>query len=156
MNRLQMSLYKVGLSVFEDLGFMLPTADLNSEQANAAFQVGVCIDFHGPLSGSLVLQLNGDILPVLTTNMLGEDELPPLSLQHDALKELANVVCGNLLPLISHSDAIFDLGEPQIRNTPVEKVSSQQAAVAQQTIGLENGSAMLWLFLSSEESRENE
>jgi CheY-specific phosphatase CheX len=150
MNRLQTSLFKIGLRVFEDLGFMLPTADLNSEQASATFQAGVSIDFFGPLRGTLVLQLNGDILPVLASNMLGEDEPPPLLQQHDALKELANVICGNLVPLISGSEAVFDLGVPRIQETPFEMDSIQPAAAAQQTIGLENGNAVLWLFLSEE------
>jgi CheY-specific phosphatase CheX len=155
MNHLQTSLLKVGLSIFEDLGFMLPTADLNSEQANAAFQAGVSIDFFGPIHGALVLQLNGEILPDLAANMLGEDEPPPLIHQHDALKELANVICGNLMPLISGSEAEFDLGAPQIRDAQFETDPKHHTAAAQQTIGLENGNAMLWLFIS-EASRANE
>jgi CheY-specific phosphatase CheX len=154
MNRLQTSLFKVGLRVFEDLGFMLPTAELNSEQSNAAFQAGVSIGFFGPINGTLVLQLNGDILPILAANMLGEDEPPPLLQQHDALKELANVICGNLVPLISGTEAVFDLGEPQIRNVRFEIDTESPAAAAQQSIGLENGNAELWLFFS-EESTSN-
>jgi CheY-specific phosphatase CheX len=153
MNPLQTSLYKAGLRVFEDLGFLLPTADLNPEQANAAFQIGVSIDFCGYLRGTLVLQLNGEILPVLAANMLGEDEPPPLPLQRDALKEFANVICGNLVPLLSNSEAVFDLGEPRIQDVPFEIDTKHSAAVAQQTIGLENGNAVLWLFL--EESGAN-
>lgn len=150
MNRLQTNLFNVGLRVFEDLGFMLPTAELNSEQANATFQAGVSINFFGPLNGTLVLQLNGDILPILAANMLGEDEPPPLPQQHDALKELANVICGNLVPLISSTEAVFDLGGPEIRDIPFEIDADGPAAAAQQTIGLENGAAELWLFLSEE------
>jgi hypothetical protein len=145
MDRLQTSLFKTGLKVFEDLGFMLPTLNLNSEQVNAAFQSGVSIHFLGPLMGDFVLEISGGVLPVLAANMLGEDEPPPLSQQQDALKELANVICGNLLPLIAGSEAVFDLGAPQIRNAPIDKNASQ-AAAAHQPIGLECGKAELWLF----------
>jgi hypothetical protein len=147
MNRLQTSLFKAGLRVFEDLGFMLPNEDLNPEQAGAEFEAGVSIDFYGPQNGTLILQIHGGILPILAANMLGEDEPPPFPQQQDALKELANVICGNLLPLISGTEAVFDLGEPRIREAPFEMDPKQPEAAAQKAIGLENGNAILWLFL---------
>jgi CheY-specific phosphatase CheX len=147
MNKLQTNLFKAGLKVFEDMGFMLPNSELDSEQARAEFHSAVSIEFNGPMKGKLILTINGDILPALTSNMLGEEEAPSALQQEDALKELANVICGNLLPLIAGPTALFQLGEPRLRSIH-EDLNGNLQAVAQQAIGLENGRAELSLFLS--------
>lgn len=146
MNQLQTSLFNTGLKVFEDLGFMLPTSELDPEQAAAEFCSAVSVHFDGPVRGTLLVSINGDFLPVLTSNMLGEEDVPSDLQQKDALKELANVICGNLLPQIAGPTAVFDIGEPQIQaseDLPDEDLS----LTAQQSIGLENGRAELLLYL---------
>ncbi len=147
MNPLQTSLFKVGLRVFEDLGFMLPTAELDDEQANAAFEAAVSVDFCGPMKGTMLLALSGCVLSDLAANMLGEDIPATLSQQHDALKEVANVICGNLLPHIGGPAAVFELGQPRIRDVQEIGGHSLRQAAAQQAIGLESGRADLFVFL---------
>ena len=147
MNQLQTSLFNVGLKVFEDLGFMLPTSELDSEQAAAEFHSAVSVNFRGPVAGTLVVAISGDVLPILTSNMLGEEEVPSDLQQKDALKELANVICGNLLPQIAGPAAVFEIAEPEIQaseNVP----DGGLPLTAQQSIGLENGRAELLLYLS--------
>ena len=46
--------------------------------------------------------------------MLGEDGPLELSEQYDAVCELANIVCGNVLPLIAGERAVFDLAQPRV------------------------------------------
>jgi len=147
MNQLQTSLYKAGLRVFEDLGFMLPSSELDPEQAAATFHSAATVSFNGPVKGMLLVSINGNILPALASNMLGEDEAPSKLQQEDALKELANVICGNLLPLIAGPAAVFDIGEPRLRasdNAPELNLP----VIAQQAIGLEKGRAELLLYMS--------
>ncbi len=72
----------------------------------------VALAFHGPAHGALILQLSGGILPALASNMLGLDGAPSLPDQRDALGEVANVICGNVLPRIAGATAVFALGVP--------------------------------------------
>ena len=62
----------------------------------------VRVRFSGPLCGGMQLSLSRPVLAELAGNMLGADDASALSAdeQHDALRELVNVICGNLLPLI--------------------------------------------------------
>ena len=110
--------------------------------------VAVTVSFRGPLSGRLVLRASSEILPGVAANMLGADGEYPLAVQRDALGELANVICGNLLPMIGGAEAVFVLsapheyltgGEPQ-RCTPVSRAC----------IGIDNGRAVAQLFLSDD------
>jgi CheY-specific phosphatase CheX len=73
----------------------------------ATVQVG----FSGPLCGGMQLSLSQSVLSELAGNMLGADDGSTLSAdeQYDALRELINVICGNLLPMIGGGTAEFNI-----------------------------------------------
>jgi CheY-specific phosphatase CheX len=150
-NHMGMALYQAAILTFEDLSFLLPTPELDRDQQNAAADAAVAVAFGGPFAGSLVVQVCGGLLPALAANMLGEEEPPALALQQDALREIANVICGNLLPQVAGKQAIFHLGAPQlieVADSPVKGAASLPSAEAH--IGLEQGRADLWLLISSD------
>ncbi len=150
MNSLQTHLFKVGLQIFEDLGFLLPSSNLDEEQANAELEAAVVVEFSGPTKGMLLLSLSGQVLPGLTSNMLGDDNPVTTEQQLDALKEVANVVCGNLLPFMGSPGDVFDIKPPQICDPAALKRESGDKQVIHQAIGLENGRADIHLFLPEE------
>ncbi len=78
--------------------------------------VAASVSFAGPFSGNLIMVVSGQILPELTGNMLGVDDNAETTLEqrHDALKELINVICGNLLPTIAGKHSIFNVNAPVI------------------------------------------
>jgi CheY-specific phosphatase CheX len=99
---------------FEELGLVLPCVDLTEEQRSAPWEAVVEIGFRGPLTGSLVLAVAGDILPTIVANMLGEEGADTPQARYDALGELGNVICGNALPAIAGAQAIFDIDPPKL------------------------------------------
>lgn len=150
MNSLQTHLFEVGLQIFQDLGFLLPSSDLDEEQANAELEAAVTVEFRGPTEGMILLTLSGQVLSGLTSNMLGEDNPTTTEQQLDALKEMANVICGNLLPYIGSPGDVFDIKPPQICDLAALKRESGDKQVIHQAIGLENGRADIQLFLPEE------
>jgi CheY-specific phosphatase CheX len=76
----------------------------------------VRVRFSGPFCGGMQLSLSRPVLAELAGNMLGADDASVLSAdeQHDALRELVNVICGNLLPLIGGNTAEFHIQTPFI------------------------------------------
>lgn len=74
----------------------------------------VRVDFSGPFGGGMELSLPAPALVELAVNMLGAEDGEELSpeQQHDALKELINVVCGNLLPILAGHTEEFNLRPP--------------------------------------------
>jgi hypothetical protein len=91
-----------------------------------------------------VLRVSSELLPQIANNMLGDDDLRPDYQQRDALGELANVICGNLLPQLGGPSAAFLLDAPQV-SLSEPPVAEQPAARA--CIALEDGCAELLLFL---------
>jgi len=136
---------------FEELGFMLPTPELEEHQQKAPVEAAVSVEFRGQFSGSLMVRVYGGILPTLAANMLGEEEPPEEQLQFDALGEIANVISGNALPAIAESkDDIFHLGAPQRGEcTEAPDGAFETSPVAEASIGLDEGRADVLLFMSN-------
>jgi CheY-specific phosphatase CheX len=141
--RLETELYKAATLTFEEMGFLLPTPEIGEQQLNAQVEAMVSVEFKGPFSGKLLVRVCGGLLPILAANMLGEEEAPPKSLQYDALGEIANVICGNILPCIAGSKELFNVSTPKM----VESIDLPPAAEIQVGLGL--GRADLLLFISN-------
>jgi hypothetical protein len=77
------------------------------------------VDFSGPFSGALFISGPQEMLPELAANMLGFEEgaePPSPEVQNDALQELLNVICGNLLPEIAGAEAVFKVHAPRLHH----------------------------------------
>jgi hypothetical protein len=141
--KLETELYKAATLTFEELGFLLPTLEINEQQLNAQVEAAVSVEFEGPFSGKLLVRVCGGLLPTITANMLGEEDILTKSLQYDALAEIANVICGNMLPGIAGSKDLFHVGAPKM----AESLDSF-SPVAEVQLGLGIGRADLLLFIS--------
>lgn len=77
--------------------------------------------FSGSQSGALALVVPESMCPELAANILGMDKDDEMAVQcvHDALKELLNIICGQLLTAVAGEEPVFDLSVPQTtRCTP--------------------------------------
>ena len=140
--KLETELFKAATLTFEELGFLLPTPEIDEQQLNAQVEAAVSVDFEGPFSGKLLVRICGGLLPIITANMLGEEDIPSKNLQYDALGEIANVICGNMLPGIAGSKDVFHV------SAPIMAESIDSPPVAEVQVGLGLGRADLLLFVS--------
>ncbi|HEY3293824.1 MAG TPA: chemotaxis protein CheX [bacterium] len=100
--------------------------------------------FAGPTTGILRLSVATDVLPLLTQNILGELE-PGDSAEEkgrDALKEMLNMICGNLLTAWQGEAPVFNLSPPEIVDVTALAAATEQAA-ARIPFNLENTLAVL-------------
>jgi chemotaxis protein CheY-P-specific phosphatase CheC len=146
-------LFKAAALTFEELGFMFPSSELEEYQEAAPPVAAVSVEFEGPFNGRLVVTACGDLLPALVTNMLGQEGTPSEQQQQDALGEIANVICGNVLPEIAGSKEVFHLHPPQ----PVDCAQAchdpaTECVVANAQIGLDEGRAQVVLVVNQNEA----
>jgi hypothetical protein len=147
MNNLwKTALLQAAVLTFEELCFLFPDAAVGAEQAQTSLEATVRVRFHGPVAGCLVLRLYGNLLASLASNMLGEERQWPVVKQYDALGEIANVICGNLLPRIMDPQEIFQLGVPEILAPAASATQDGETLVASGQLGLDNGRVELQLF----------
>ncbi len=142
------SLMEAAVQTFEDLGMMLLNEEITKEQREAKSEASVMITFDGPFTGRLEVSVYGAVTEKLASNISGSEEISSDILSLDALGEIANVICGNVLPRIAGSKEIFHLTSPQSLDT-VSK--SQEGAgldlLADAKLGLEDGRAEINLFV---------
>ncbi len=118
MTQIENILWHVAEDVLGKLAFMFsyPDDSTGDEEETGEEPVLSYVSFKGPFEGSLLMLVSPMILPELAGNMLGldDDEKASEEEQFDALKELINVICGNLLPKIAGKQAIFKVGVPEV------------------------------------------
>lgn len=71
--------------------------------------------FQGPMNGVIALALPLELCGIIAANVLGTD-LDRASVEAaglDAVKELLNVTCGNLVIVLAGEEAVFDLSIPE-------------------------------------------
>lgn len=135
-------------ATFEELAFICPDTMLSGKQSEAPVDVAVSVSFDGPLSGRLILRASAEILPGIADNMLGTDGDYTPNIQRDALGELANVMCGNLLPMIGGVKSVFVLSAPHAYVTGGEAQTCVPTARA--SIGVDSGRVVAQLLLSDD------
>jgi CheY-specific phosphatase CheX len=138
---LQTPLFQAAAGTFEELALLMPGDVLGDEQQAAPLDCGVAVDFEGPITGTLEVRMSRTALPSLACNMMGEFDEPSDELQRDALGELANVITGNVLPLLAGTTAVFRLHPPRTIGDAVGDAS------ATADIGLDDGRAQVRLVL---------
>ena len=131
---------------FETLTFMCTLPPEDSPPASVAAVARVAVEFDGPFGGQLVVGVSASMLPAVAANMLGLEPgvAPTNEQQQDALKELANVICGNLLPRIAGPKAVFNVRPPTL---VIEDPARRGAQVGTAVLMLDTGVAHLSLYV---------
>lgn len=106
---MERALRHVTALTFERLAFAVPLDEpAELREPTVSRQVA----FDGPFAGRVVVTVERAMLAALAANMLGVDGPPSAAEQGDALGEVANVLCGNLLPRIAGTTHVFQLAAP--------------------------------------------
>jgi chemotaxis protein CheY-P-specific phosphatase CheC len=109
----------------------------------------VRVRFSGPVCGGMQLCLSRPVLAELAANMLGADDGSALSAdeQHDALRELINIICGNLLPMIGGGTNEFNIQTPFIPSAGTTAAGEFAPVNAVSHLSLERGICLVALQL---------
>ncbi len=140
-------LYKATALTFEELSFMLPMPLADDAAPDAECDIFASVAFGGPYRGRLMVGVPREFLAPLAANMLGEDDDVSELQQLDALAEVANVVCGNLLPAIAGGQAVFHFEAPQVFEGVL--LADGEEPTAEIRIDLDEGWAKALLFVTT-------
>jgi CheY-specific phosphatase CheX len=140
------ALLRAANSTFESLGFLYPDEELSEAQAAASELEASCrVRFRGPVSGALEVEVFGQVLGEFAANMMGCEGPPAPEVCREALGEVANVVCGNVLPALSGTTAVFDLAAPETATQPMLVRPFAADTVASVVLGVGEGRVELAL-----------
>ncbi len=144
------TLYSVAEEVLEKLAFIFSFPEEERELMDYNDAVIARVSFKGPFMGTLTMAVSADAIPEIAGNMLGlEDNFDATTeQQYDALKELINVICGNLLPAIAGKQTVFNVEAPNIISADDVMISEdtpKPASVAK--LDMDDGQCDLMLYL---------
>ena len=110
-------LVHVFAEILEQLAFMFaepPEGEVSPPTSAALARASM--GFKGPFEGKMEIVVPRDMCEELAANVLGlepDDEMVQRA-PFDALKELLNVTCGNVLTTIAGDEPVFDLTIPEV------------------------------------------
>ena len=136
-------------STFESLALLFAEAPPTAAQAEAPLTLAARVAFTGPRTGTLDVAVSEGVAVALAANMLGLDPEAVRAderLRRDAVGELANVVCGNVLPLVAGREAGFHLGAPA-PSDPAAAAPADGALV--EVLGVDDGRAAVTLSMDA-------
>ena len=151
--RIEAALAAAAKQAFEDLCFMFETPELAEQQAALAPAAAAEVKFRGAFSGKLVLLVSPDLYPAIATNMLGEKDPTPRQME-DALCEMANVICGNVVPELALGNPGYLIETPRVTGTDLETHGLLGMAMASCRLNLDRGRADALMFVDGYFTRE--
>ena len=116
-NSSKKTLAEVIVAVLENQAFIFADVVDNAEAPPLPEEHHVVqMAFIGPVCGGLTMVFPAVMCAEVAANMLGLDEDDELAIAggQDALKELVNVVCGQVLTEVAGEEPVFDLTVPEI------------------------------------------
>jgi CheY-specific phosphatase CheX len=155
--QLDRPLREAAASTFEHLGFLFAEPDLGTPDEDEgavdwSSTPGATVSFAGGVEGRLELRVTADVARQVTSTMLAAS--PPVSedLVSDALGELSNVMCGNLVPVLCGPAGECSLGAPHpwLEGAP----DGLGTPTAQVGLRVGPGKARIRLFLADPERTE--
>jgi hypothetical protein len=140
------SLGRVGLRTFADMCFMYPMPELAKLQQGRPAEAAVEVRFSGASEGCLRVAVGGGLYDAVASHMMGAPDPAPEQ-KNDALGEVANIVCGNILPILDGGRSEPRLGSP----CPVPLDGRSEGAVTPAAgpvrLNLDRGWAELTLYI---------
>jgi CheY-specific phosphatase CheX len=145
---LQKALYKATALTFEGLAFMFATPEGGEDTDGQTLDTAVTVEFDGCFGGRLILAVSGEVVPHIVSNMLGDDDESIEAPEIDALGELANVICGNVLTGIAGEAETFLLSPPgTISGGDIARSVKKAVETVRVEVTVEGGRAEVQLLL---------
>ncbi len=121
-------------SVFETMAFMTleegPQAEILAE-SEEPLAIACRVEIHGPVRGELRFWCTEEFAASATENLLGAEEEVQPSMVEDAVREIGNMIAGNIATALCRTGEVFDLSTPVVERdlpTPEERSDNEEEA----------------------------
>jgi CheY-specific phosphatase CheX len=142
------------VSTFEDICFIYQVPELKDIQKNMALEAAAEVKYLGDYTGKLVIETRGGLFSAIAANMLSND-LPTSRQKKDALGEIANIICGNIVPSLGRSERGYKIQSPRsLSKDELLKEERQDKPLAEVTLNLNQGRADIKFFVDNYHSEE--
>lgn len=132
----------------EDLCFMYQEPELKDAQENLPLEAAAEVKYRSDdFTGKLLIETRGGLFSAIATNILSNDD-PITQQKKDALGEIANIICGNIVPSLGGGGREYKIEPPRSLNKEdLLKEEWQEEPVAEITLNFNDGRADIKLFM---------
>ena len=137
------------IKTFEDICFIYQVPELKDDQKNLTLEAAAEVKYKGKFTGKLVIETRGGLFSAIAANMLSND-VPSIQQKKDALGEIANIICGNVVPSLGRSDPEYKIESPRFLNKDdLLKEEKQGKPLAGITLNFNQGRVDVKLFVDN-------
>lgn len=143
--KIEKVLEEIAVDTFEDICFMYPMPELGDSQKKMKREATVEVKYIGNRSGSLRIETRGALLSAVSANILGIEASVSKN-KKDALGEIANIICGNIVPYLGRGTKGYKIEAPRIlrQNQLAQKKKNPLCEIS---LNFEEGRADITLFV---------
>lgn len=128
-------IYDIAVNALEITCYMFPLEDWEAEKEGFTKKgIRAVVGFNGAAKGKMVITPSSEqFLTGIASNMLGEEN-PDAEEKAGALCEIANIICGNTVPLFARNDKICYIEPPVILDEAEEKVEKELEEMKEESV----------------------
>jgi len=115
-SELKEKIYDSAIRTFEMMCYMFPLDEDEvgeDDPCPDARCTTSLVTFDGASDGGMIIRADGDLVDAIAVNMLGSDDATTEQKQ-GALCEIANIICGNVIPSFSDGEKISYIRPPRV------------------------------------------
>ena len=127
---------------------MYQEPELKDAQENLPLEAAAEVKYRSDdFTGKLLIETRGGLFSAIATNMLSNDD-PSTQQKKDALGEIANIICGNVVPSLGGGGREYKIESPRSLNKDdLLKEERQEEPLAEITLNFNEGRADIKLFV---------
>jgi CheY-specific phosphatase CheX len=135
------------IRTFEDICFIYPVPELQDDQKNLKLEAAAEVKYRGDFTGKLLIETRGGLFTAVAANMLSND-VPNTQQKKDALGEIANIICGNIVPSLGRGGQEYKIESPRsLSKEDLLKEEKKDKPIVEVTLNFNQGRADIKLFV---------
>ena len=147
--KIEKVLRESSVNTFEDTCFMYLAPEMADIQKNLLLEAASVAKYRGNLTGKLLIETRGGLLSAIAANMLSNDK-PSSQQKKDALGEIANIICGNVVISLGRSGGGYKIESPKfLSKDELLKEEGKGSLVAEIILNFNEGRADIKFFVDS-------
>ena len=127
------------LKTFEEACFMYPVPELEDIQEKLPLEAAAEVKYRGDFTGRMMIETRGGLFRAIAVNMLSSED-PSGEQKMDALGEIANIICGNVIPALGGVRQGYRIEAP--KNIPLSETQNNLL-----------GEPLVWMVLNLNQGR---
>lgn len=145
--QIEKDLKESSVKTFEDVCFMYQEPELKEAQESLGLEAATEVKYRGDQTGKLIIETRGGLFSAIACNILSIKD-PSEQQKKDALGEIGNIICGNVVPSLGRGKLEYKIESPRfLSKEDLLEEQNQGTPVAEIILNFNQGRADIKFFV---------